>query len=104
MRVNNRGPQSRLAVMASSSSEKPDPLDRASMDLRYPIGLYSPPSMIGRAERDAWIVELEALTGNLRNAVEGLSDDQLDQPYRPGGWTVRQVVHHIPDGHLSSNT
>ena len=72
------------------------------MDLRYPIGRYSPPSTIGRAELDAWIAELEALAGNLRKAVEGLSDDQLDQRYRPGGWTVRQVVHHIPDGHLSA--
>jgi uncharacterized damage-inducible protein DinB len=45
---------------------------------------------------------LEALPGNLRRAVEGLSDNQLDTPYRPGGWTVRQVVHHIPDGHLSA--
>jgi uncharacterized damage-inducible protein DinB len=88
--------------MASSSSEKPHPVDRANMDLRYPIRPYSPPSTIGRAERDAWIAELEALTGNLRNAVEGLSDDQLDKPYRPGGWTVRQVVHHIPDSHLSA--
>jgi uncharacterized damage-inducible protein DinB len=77
-------------------------MDGASRDLRYPIGPYSPPSTIGRAERDAWIAELAALGGNLRHAVEGLSDDQLDKPYRPGGWTVRQVVHHIPDGHLSA--
>lgn len=42
------------------------------------------------------------MAGNLRNAVEGLSDNQLDKPYRPGGWTVRQVVHHIPDGQLSA--
>ena len=88
--------------MASSSSEKPDPIDRANMDLRYPIGPYSPPSTIRQAERDVWIAELEALTANLRNVVEGLSDEQLDTPYRPGGWTVRQVVHHIPDGHLSA--
>ena len=88
--------------MARSFSEKQDPLDRAGIDLRYPIGRYSPPSTIRRTELDAWIAELEALTGNLRNAVEGLRDDQLDKPYRPGGWTVRQVVHHIPDGHLSA--
>jgi uncharacterized damage-inducible protein DinB len=72
------------------------------MDLRYPFGPYKPPATIGRAERDAWIAELEALTGNLSKAVEGLSDDQLDTRYRPGGWTVRQVVHHIADGHLSA--
>ena len=79
-------------------------MDRATTDLRYPIGPYSPPSTIRRAELDAWIAELEALPGNLRNAVEGLSDDQLDKRYRPGGWTVRQVVHHIADGHLNSYT
>ncbi|MBZ5525716.1 MAG: bacillithiol transferase BstA [Acidobacteriia bacterium] len=90
--------------MASSASEKPDSIDRASVDLRYPIGQYSPPSTIGRAEREAWIAELETLPGKLRNAVEDLSDDQLDKPYRPGGWTVRQVVHHIADGHLNSYT
>jgi hypothetical protein len=88
--------------MASSAFEKPAPIDRTSKDLRYPIGQYSPPLTIRRVERDVWIGELEALAGNLRNAVEGLSDDQLDQPYRPGGWTVRQVVHHIPDSHLSA--
>jgi uncharacterized damage-inducible protein DinB len=88
--------------MDGSASEKPDPIDRAIMDLRYPIGPYSPPLTIRRAEREAWIAELEALTGHLRDAVKGLRRDQLDQPYRPGGWTVRQVVHHIPDGHLSA--
>ena len=72
------------------------------MDLRYPIGSFTLPATIGRAERTAWIAELEALPANLRHAVEGLSDHQLDQPYRPGGWTLRQVVHHIPDAHLSA--
>jgi hypothetical protein len=79
-------------------------MDRASMDLRYPIGPYRPPSTIRRAEREAWIAELETLPGNLRNAVDGLRDDQLDTLYRPGGWTLRQVVHHIADGHLNSYT
>lgn len=74
------------------------------MDHRYPIGQYGPPATIGRTERDAWITELETLPGNLRDAVAGLSDDQLDTPYRPGGWTVRQIVHHIADGHLTSYT
>jgi uncharacterized damage-inducible protein DinB len=87
-----------------SSAAKKTRSHRASADLRYPIAPYSPPSTIRRAECDAWIAGLEALTGNLHNAVEGLSDRQLDKPYRPGGWTVRQVVHHIPDGHLSAYT
>ena len=72
------------------------------MDLRYPIGPFTPPTTIGRAERDAWIAELQALPASLRDAVDGLSGHQLDQPYRPGGWTLRQVVHHIPDAHLSA--
>src|SRR5271166_4014740 len=75
----------------------------AADDLRYPIGQYCPPVSVGRAERDAWIAELERLPGNLRNAVEGLSDAQLDTPYRSGGWTIRQLVHHIADGHLNSS-
>jgi uncharacterized damage-inducible protein DinB len=79
-------------------------MDRVSMDLRYPIGQYISPATIGRAGRDTWIAELEALPGNLRNAVEALGDAQLDVSYRPGGWTIRQVVHHIADGHLNSYT
>jgi len=71
---------------------------------RYPIGQYSPPATIEREERDAWIAELEKLPANLRAAVAGLNEEQLDTPYRPGGWTVRQVVHHLADGHLNSYT
>jgi uncharacterized damage-inducible protein DinB len=59
---------------------------------------------LGALNATAWIAELETLPGNLRNAVEGLSNDQLDAPYRSGSWTVRQVVHHIADGHLNSYT
>src|ERR1700731_1472206 len=88
--------------MASSSSEKPDGFAHGGEVFRFPIRPYSPPLIIRRAERDAWIADLEALPANFRNAVEGLSDDQMDQQYRPGGWTIRQVVHHIPDGHLSA--
>jgi uncharacterized damage-inducible protein DinB len=95
--------------MAGAASQKPDPIDSASpnlgsTDLRYPIGEYSLPSTIRRAELDTWIAELEALPRNLRNAVEDLSEAQLDTRYRPGGWTIRQVVHHIADGHMSSYT
>lgn len=75
-----------------------------SADLRYPIGQYSPPSTIGRSELDAWIANLDAMPRNLRQAVEGLTDNLLDTAYRPGGWTARQVVHHIADGHMSAYT
>ncbi|MFL6449010.1 MAG: YfiT family bacillithiol transferase [Bryobacteraceae bacterium] len=71
-------------------------------DLRFPIGRYQPVSEINAAVREEWIRELESLPQNLRNAVGGLSEIQLDTPYRPGGWTVRQVVHHLPDSHMNS--
>lgn len=74
------------------------------MDLQYPIGRYSPPSPITPEHRSAWIRELALLPDQLNAAVKGLSDKQLDTPYRPGGWTVRQVVHHVPDSHLNSYT
>jgi hypothetical protein len=73
-----------------------------SEDLRYPIGPYrleyAPPP--GRLAE--WIAEIAEAPARLREAVAGLSDEQLDTPYRPGGWTVRQVAHHLPDSHLNS--
>ena len=71
-------------------------------DLRYPIGPYRPPEEITRDTRAEWIREIELLPKNLRRAVSELSEAQLDTPYRPGGWTVRQVVHHLADSHLNS--
>ncbi len=71
-------------------------------DLSFPIGRYLPPDPIDETIRNQWIGELETLPENLRKAVAGLSDTQLDTPYRPGGWSVRQVVHHLPDSHINS--
>ena len=71
-------------------------------DLRYPIGEFSPPRDIQRDRIDAWIDDIAALPTDLRRTVAPLSDVQLDTPYRPGGWTVRQLVHHLPDSHLNS--
>lgn len=71
-------------------------------DLRYPIGKFSPPDPITPEDVGAWISDLEALPDDLRQAVCRLNDEQLDTAYRPGGWTVRQVVHHLPDSHLNS--
>jgi hypothetical protein len=70
------------------------------MDLRYPIGpeVVSPPTEATRRN------QLKHLAGGvtlLRQAVKGLAPEQLDTPYRPGGWTVRQVVHHLPDSHMN---
>ena len=70
-------------------------------DLRYPIGKYDPPSTIDAATTNAWIAVLEAQPGELARAVAGLDTSQLATPYRDGGWTVRQVVHHIADSHLN---
>ncbi len=71
-------------------------------DLAYPIGKFTwsgPGSGEGRARR---IAEIAAAPAALRDAVAGLTDAQLETPYRPGGWTVRQVAHHVPDSHLNA--
>jgi len=70
-------------------------------DLRYPIGQFNPAPAITAADRATWLQEIEQLPGILARTVSGWSDEQLDTPYRPGGWTVRQVVHHLPDSHLN---
>jgi DinB superfamily len=74
------------------------------MDLRYPVARYQAPEVISAAQRSLWIRQIETLPSSLREAVSGWSDAQLDTPYRPAGWTVRQVVHHLPDSHLNSYT
>lgn len=71
-------------------------------DLRYPIGRYTPPSTITLDHVHQWIADLEAFPAQLRAAAEGLTDAQLDTRYRPEGWTLRQVVHHVVDSHLNS--
>ncbi len=68
-------------------------------DLRYPIGRFAPPAATVPGIRAAQIQTLRLLPERLRAAVNGLSDAQLDTPYREGGWTVRQVVHHVADSH-----
>jgi uncharacterized damage-inducible protein DinB len=71
-------------------------------DLRYPIGRFKPPETSTPAMRAAQMETLRQLPERLRDAVRGLSDAQLDMPYREGGWTVRQVVHHLGDSHANS--
>lgn len=72
------------------------------MDLRYPIGPFQYDGPHTDAQRQRLIAQIEEAPAKLRAAVEGLSAQQLETPYRPGGWTVRQVVHHLPDSHLNS--
>lgn len=71
-------------------------------DPRYPIGPFVLEGEITPARRDGWIAEVGDAPGLLRSAVHGLSEAQLDAPYRDGGWTVRQVIHHVPDSHLNA--
>lgn len=72
------------------------------MDIRYPIGLGKLTGEITQERRLEWIKDIEEAPIRLRIAVEGLSNDQLDTPYRPGGWTIRQIVHHICDSNINS--
>lgn len=71
-------------------------------DLRYPIGKFGVDPEVTDAKRRRWIEEIAGTPAALRAAVAGLSEAQLDTPYRPGGWTVRQVAHHLPDSHLNA--
>jgi hypothetical protein len=72
-------------------------------DLRYPIGKFQWDGEFSAARKAAWIEQVAVAPKYLREAVAGLSDDQLDTPYRDGGWTLRQVVHHVPDSHMNAN-
>lgn len=71
-------------------------------DPRYPIGPLSLPESLDSSERAAAISAVEGAPGHIRAAVAGMSDAQLDTPYREGGWTVRQLVHHVADSHLNA--
>lgn len=71
-------------------------------DLRYPIGQFEAPAEITTDYLSNCIARIKAAPEKLIQAITGLTDTQLDTPYRPGGWTVRQLVHHLPDSHLNS--
>ncbi|MHA0034651.1 YfiT family bacillithiol transferase [Deinococcus sp. PESE-13] len=72
------------------------------IDPRYPLGPMPEPRDLSDEERQEARAALRALPAELRAAVAGLSEPQLDTPYREGGWTVRQVVHHVADRHLNA--
>ena len=71
-------------------------------DPRYPIGKFEKNISVTNEMRNEFINTIETLPSQLRKEVENLSQQQLDTPYRDGGWTVRQVIHHLPDSHLNS--
>ena len=71
-------------------------------DLRYPIGRFEHEGPVTDADLEEWLGQIEELPAQMRGAVAGLDDEQLDTRYRPGGWTLRQVVHHVPDSHVNA--
>jgi DinB superfamily len=71
-------------------------------DLRYPVGRFERPAEVSEAAFSDAVGVLTGLPGAMRSAVAGLSPSQLDTPYRPDGWTVRQVVHHVADSHMQA--
>jgi hypothetical protein len=73
-----------------------------ALDPRYPVGPCPSLESIDSSLLSSYIASLAALPENLRSAVYGLTDAQLDTPYREGGWTVRQLVHHIADSHMNA--
>jgi uncharacterized damage-inducible protein DinB len=70
--------------------------------LQFPIGNFVEDRAVTPEKRSAWIRQIAEAPAAYRAAVAGLSERQLDTPYRPGGWTVRQVVHHVPDSHMNA--
>jgi uncharacterized damage-inducible protein DinB len=73
-----------------------------SDNLRYPIGRFTAPGRTVPESRPAQIQTLRLLPERLRAAITGLNDEQIDTPYREGGWTVRQLVHHVADSHANA--
>jgi DinB superfamily len=71
-------------------------------DPRYPIGRFVPDTQPSPELRNRHIGQIEGLPARMRQAVNGLNSDQLNTPYREGGWTVRQLVHHVPDSHMNA--
>jgi hypothetical protein len=80
----------------------PKTAPKTTPDLRYPVGRFTRPASLSPAERKEAIDAIAATPAAMRAAVKGLTDAQLDTPYRPDGWTVRQVVHHVPDSHMNA--
>lgn len=71
-------------------------------DLRNPIGKFVRPATLTPQEREEAIQKIAELPKKLRSAVDGLSESQIDAPYRDGGWTVRQTIHHVADSHMQA--
>ena len=72
------------------------------LKLKYPVGRFQSPDSITKENINEWIKIIEELPANLKKAVDGLNEKQLDVPYRDGGWTSRQVVHHLADSNMNA--
>lgn len=70
--------------------------------LKYPIGQFIMPEVFDKHQADIWIAEIEALPVQIKHSTANLSEKELNQTYRPGGWTLRQVIHHLPDSHMNA--
>jgi len=70
--------------------------------LKYPIGQFMMPEIFDESLAKIWISEIEALPEQIKHATANLSDEELDRTYRPNGWTLKQVIHHIPDSHMNA--
>ncbi len=80
----------------------PDTNEPTANDPRYPIGRFTPPESVTPEDRRGAILTISEMPEKLREAVRALSEEQLDTQYREGGWTVRQVVHHLADSHIAA--
>lgn len=70
--------------------------------LQFPVGKFQRPEATDAAQRKQWIDRIAETPRKVRDATRGFSEQQWDTPYRPGGWTARQVVHHVPDSHMNA--
>lgn len=77
-------------------------MPESSSDPRFPVGKFSYSGTLTPEQKQTFLDEVAQAPAKLRAAVKGLSEAQLDTPYRDGGWTVRQVVHHVPDSHMNA--
>jgi len=71
------------------------------MDARYPIGKYEP-QPYSAEQKDKWLLDIKLLPQAIEYAVQNLDEHQLNTPYREGGWTVKQLVHHVADSHMNA--
>ena len=74
----------------------------AALDAQYPVGKFHWKGSLTGADRTELIAQIAEAPARMREAAFGLTEDQLDTPYRPGGWTARQVIHHVPDSHMNA--